>query len=91
MASALKLERCNSGKIAQMLEIINKFHVRYRNVSPVATDREKKDIFFLDFKNLDQFSFQTQIDYCQRNYVCLVISLTQNNLYEYVIWNMLQW
>ena len=53
MASALKLERCSSGKIAPMLEIINKLHVHYRNVSPIANDGEKKEIFFLDFKNLD--------------------------------------
>ena len=49
MASALKLERCSSGKIAPMLEIINKLHVHYRNVSPIANDGEKKEIFFFRF------------------------------------------
>lgn len=50
----LLLERCSSGKIAPMLEIINKLHVHYRNVSPIAIDGEKKEFFFfLDFKNLD--------------------------------------
>lgn len=42
----LLLERCSSGKIAPMLEIINKLHVHYRNVSPIAIDGEKKEIFF---------------------------------------------
>lgn len=49
MASALKLEWCYSGKIAQMLEIINKWHVHYRNVSPVAIDEEKKRKIFVRF------------------------------------------
>lgn len=56
----LLLERCSSGKIAPMLEIINKLHVHYRNVYLLLPLMEKrKKFFFLDFKNLDHsFSFR---------------------------------